>query len=172
MEPQSLEEQIHDLPTSPGVYLMKDPEGTVLYVGKAKNLRSRVRTYFGKSGDSRYSLRFLMPKVHQVETLLTDTEKEALILENTLIKKYKPRHNINFRDDKTYFSLKFSLNEEFPRLSLVRKVKKDGALYLPFRLQRRRKRNPHAPSGDFPPAHLQPGQLPQPLPALPELPDS
>src|SRR5512136_1459724 len=124
MEPQILEEQIHDLPTSPGVYLMKDAEGTVLYVGKAKNLRNRVRTYFGKSGDHRYSLRFLMPKVHQVETLLTDTEKEALILENTLIKKYKPRHNINFRDDKTYFSLKFGLNEEYPRLSLVRKVKK------------------------------------------------
>jgi excinuclease ABC subunit C len=133
MEAQSLEEQIHDLPTSPGVYLMKDSEGTILYVGKAKNLRSRVRTYFGKSGDSRYSLRFLMPKVQQVETLLTDTEKEALILENTLIKKYKPRHNINFRDDKTYFSLKFSLQEEFPRLLLVRKVKKDGARYFgPF----------------------------------------
>jgi len=133
MEPQALEEQIHDLPTSPGVYLMKDAEGTVLYVGKAKNLRNRVRTYFGKSGDSRYSLRFLMPKVHQVETLLTDTEKEALILENTLIKKYKPRHNINFRDDKNYFSLKFSLNEEYSRLSLVRKVKKDGARYFgPF----------------------------------------
>jgi len=110
MEAQSLEEQIHDLPTSPGVYLMKDSEGTVLYIGKAKNLRNRVRTYFGRSGDSRYSLRFLLPKVHQVETILTDTEKEALILENTLIKKYKPRHNINFRDDKTYFSLKFSLN--------------------------------------------------------------
>ena len=130
---QPLEEQIQSLPASPGVYLMKDKEGTVLYVGKAKNLRNRVRTYFGKSGDTRYSLRFLMPKVHQVETLLTDTEKEALILENTLIKKYKPRHNINFKDDKTYFSLKFSLNEEFPKLSLVRRVKRDGARYFgPF----------------------------------------
>ena len=130
---QPLEEQIQSLPASPGVYLMKDKEGTVLYVGKAKNLRNRVRTYFGKSGDTRYSLRFLMPKVHQVETLLTDTEKEALILENTLIKKYKPRHNINFKDDKTYFSLKFSLNEEFPKLSLVRKVRRDGARYFgPF----------------------------------------
>ena len=95
-------------PTSPGVYLMKDEEGNVLYVGKAKNLRNRVRTYFDKSADTRYSLRFLVPKIHQVETLLTDTEKEALILENTLIKKYKPRYNINFKDDKTYFSLKFS----------------------------------------------------------------
>lgn len=130
---QSLEEQIPNLPASPGVYLMKDKEGTVLYVGKAKNLRHRVRTYFGKSGDTRYSLRFLMPKVHRVETLLTDTEKEALLLENTLIKKYKPRHNINFKDDKTYFSLKFSLNEEFPKLSLVRRVKRDGARYFgPF----------------------------------------
>jgi excinuclease ABC subunit C len=128
--PQFLEEQIQRLPTSPGVYLMKDQGGTVLYVGKAKNLRNRVRTYFGKSGDTRFSLRFLMPKVHQVETLLTDTEKEALILENTLIKKFKPRHNINFKDDKSYFNLKFSLSEEFPKLSLVRKVKKDGARYF------------------------------------------
>jgi len=125
-----LEEQIQNLPTSPGVYLLKDKEGTVLYVGKAKNLRQRVRAYFGKSGDTRFSLRFLLPKVYQVETLLTDTEKEALILENTLIKKFKPRHNINFKDDKTFFSLKFSLNEEFPKLSLVRKVKKDGARYF------------------------------------------
>ena len=126
----SLEEQIQNLPTSPGVYLMKDQEGAVLYVGKAKNLRNRVRTYFGKSGDTRYSLRFLMPKVHQVETLITDTEKEALILENTLIKKFKPRHNIDFKDDKTYFSLKLSVNEEFPKLSLVRKVRRDGARYF------------------------------------------
>jgi len=130
MEPPSLEEQIQNLPISPGVYLMKDKEGSVLYVGKAKNLRNRVKTYLDKSGDARYSLRFLMPKVHQVETLLTDTEKEALILENTLIKKHKPRYNINFKDDKTYFSLKFGLNQEFPKLSLVRKVKKDGARYF------------------------------------------
>jgi excinuclease ABC subunit C len=128
-----LEEQISNLPTGPGVYLMKDRAGTVLYIGKAKNLRSRVRTYFGKSGDTRLSLRFLMPKVRQVETLLTDTEKEALILENTLIKKHKPRHNIDLKDDKTYFSLKFSLYEKFPKLSLVRKVKRDGARYFgPF----------------------------------------
>lgn len=133
MELTSLEEHIQGLPPNPGVYLMKDKEGNVIYVGKAKNLRNRVRTYFGKSGDARYSLRFLMPKVHQVETLITDTEKEALVLENTLIKKHRPRYNINFKDDKTFFSLKFSLTEEFPRLSLVRKVKRDGARYFgPF----------------------------------------
>ncbi len=125
-----LEEQIQGLPTGPGVYLMEDQAGIVLYIGKAKNLRNRVRNYFGKSADTRFSLRFLMPKVRQVETFLTDTEKEALILENTLIKKHKPRHNINLKDDKTYFSLKFSVNEKFPRLSLVRKVKRDEARYF------------------------------------------
>jgi len=112
---------------------MRDREGVVIYVGKAKSLRQRVKTYFSRSGDARYSLRFLLPRVHRVDTLITDTEKEALILENTLIKKHRPRYNINFKDDKTYFSLKFSLNEEFPKLSLVRKVKKDGARYFgPF----------------------------------------
>jgi excinuclease ABC subunit C len=126
----NLEDQIQNLPTGPGVYLMKDRAGTVLYIGKARNLRNRVRTYFGKSGDARLSLRFLMPKVRQVETFLTDTEKEAIILENTLIKKHKPRHNIDLKDDKTYFSLKFSVNENFPKLSLVRKVKRDGARYF------------------------------------------
>jgi excinuclease ABC subunit C len=126
----NLEDQIQSLPTSPGVYLMKDQAGTVLYIGKAKNLRGRVRTYFGKSGDARLSLRFLMPKVRQVETFLTDTEKEALILENTLIKKHKPRHNIDLKDDKTYFSLKFDPKEEFPKLTLVRKIKRDGARYF------------------------------------------
>ena len=130
---QTLEEQIQNLPAGPGVYLMKDGEGGVLYVGKAKNLRGRVRTYFDRSADARYSLRFLVPKIHQVETILTDTEKEALILENTLIKKHKPRYNINFKDDKTYFSLKFNIQEDFPRLTLVRKMKKDGARYFgPF----------------------------------------
>ena len=112
---------------------MKDQEGSVLYVGKAKNLRNRVRTYFDKSADTRYSLRFLVPKILQVESLLTDTEKEALILENTLIKKFKPRYNINFKDDKTYFSLKFNVQDDFPRLTLVRKIKKDGARFFgPF----------------------------------------
>ena len=125
-----LEDQIQSLPTGPGVYLMKDQAGKVLYIGKAKNLRNRVRTYFGRSGDARFSLQFLMPKVRQVETFLTDTEKEALILENTLIKKYKPRHNIDLKDDKTYFSLRFSVQDKFPKLTLVRRVKRDGARYF------------------------------------------
>jgi excinuclease ABC subunit C len=131
--PLSIEEQIHNLPAGPGVYLMKDGADAVLYVGKAKNLKSRVRTYFDRSADARYSLRFLVPKIHQVETILTDTEQEALILENTLIKKHKPRYNINLKDDKTYFSLRFAVRDDFPRLTLVRKIKKDGARYFgPF----------------------------------------
>lgn len=128
-----VEEEIQNLPFSPGVYLMRDREGNVLYVGKAKNLRQRVKTYFSSSADSRYSLRFLLPKIHQIETILTDTEKEALLLENNLIKKYRPRYNIIYKDDKTYFSLKFNLQEDFPRLTLVRKWKRDGACYFgPF----------------------------------------
>ncbi len=128
-----LEEQVQGLSTGPGVYLMKDKEGNVLYVGKAKNLRNRVRNYFDRSGDTRYTLQFLRPKIHRLETLLTDTEKEALILENTLIKKFKPRYNINFKDDKTYFSLKFNVGAPFPRLSLVRQIKRDGSRFFgPF----------------------------------------
>lgn len=128
-----IEEQIQNLPTSPGVYLMKDHAGNILYVGKAKSLRQRVKTYFSSSADARYSLRFLLPKIQQIETIITDTEKEALLLENNLIKKYRPRYNIIFKDDKTYFSLKFNLQEDFPRLTLVRKLKQDGARYFgPF----------------------------------------
>ena len=129
----TLEEQIQNLPASPGVYLMEDEGGNILYIGKAKSLRHRVRTYFDSTADARYSLRFLVPKIHRVDTILTDTEQEALILENTLIKKHKPRYNINLKDDKTYFSLRFALKDDFPRLTLVRKIKKDGARYFgPF----------------------------------------
>jgi excinuclease ABC subunit C len=117
-------------PTAPGVYIMRGGDKTVLYVGKAKDLRKRVRSYFKASQDSRYHIRFLMQKVEEIGFIVTDTEKEALILENTLIKQYHPKYNINLRDDKTYFSLKMDLNEQYPRLSIVRKVSKDGARYF------------------------------------------
>ncbi len=121
---------IRSLPTSPGVYLMKGETGEILYVGKARNLRQRVRTYFGNSLDSRYQIRFLVERVRELDCIVTDTEKEALILENTLIKQHRPRYNINLRDDKTYFSLRLDLNEEFPRLTIARKVTRDGATYF------------------------------------------
>ena len=102
----SLEEKIQQFPTSPGVYLMRDAAGEIIYVGKARNLRQRVRSYFSASGDSRYHIKFLMAKVADIEVVLTDTEKEALLLENTLIKQHHPRYNLNLKDDKTYFSLR------------------------------------------------------------------
>jgi excinuclease ABC subunit C len=127
------EERVKNLPARPGVYLMKDRVGKVLYVGKAKNLSSRVRSYFGRSADSRFLVRFFVSKIVDIECLVTDTEKEALILENNLIKKFKPRYNINLKDDKTYFNLRLDLQNPFPKLTLVRRVRKDGARYFgPF----------------------------------------
>ncbi|MBI5655877.1 MAG: excinuclease ABC subunit UvrC [Geobacter sp.] len=123
-------DRIKAISTAPGVYLMKGAQGTILYVGKARNLRQRVRSYFGPSRDSRYQIRFLLEQVTDLETIVTDTEKEALILENTLIKQHRPKYNINLRDDKTYFSLRLNSAEEFPRLTVVRKVAKDGADYF------------------------------------------
>ncbi|MBT1074732.1 excinuclease ABC subunit UvrC [Geobacter grbiciae] len=122
--------RLNTLPDSPGVYLMKGSDGTILYVGKAKSLRKRVRSYFGAAGESRYHIRFLVARVAEVEVIVTDTEKEALILENTLIKKHRPRYNLDLRDDKTYFSLRMDMNEEFPRLTIIRKVRQDGARYF------------------------------------------
>jgi excinuclease ABC subunit C len=119
-----------NFPTSPGVYLMKGNSGNILYVGKAKNLRSRIKSYFTRSSDSRYHIRFLMARVDAIDFIVTDTEKEALILENTLIKKHRPRYNMNLRDDKTYFSLRMDMTAEFPRLTIIRKVLKDGARYF------------------------------------------
>ena len=123
-------EHIHRFPSTPGVYLMKGEDGAVLYVGKARNLRQRVRSYFRQSGDSRYHVRFLMVRVAAIDYIVTDTEKEALILENTLIKQHRPRYNFNLRDDKTYFSLRMDMHEAFPRLSIIRKVPRDGARYF------------------------------------------
>ena len=117
-------------PAAPGVYLMKDAAGTVLYVGKARNLRARVRSYFGAAADGRYQIPALMGRVATIDFIVTDTEKEALILENTLIKEHRPRYNIELRDDKTYFSLRLDPAEEFPRLTVIRRVKPDGARYF------------------------------------------
>ncbi len=121
---------IATVPSSPGVYLMKGKDGTVLYVGKAKDLKKRVRAYLTPARDSRWHIRFLMERVADLEVIVTDTEKEALILENTLIKRYRPRYNFNLRDDKTYFSLRLDMAEEFPRLTIVRRVTRDGARYF------------------------------------------
>jgi len=122
-------EMVKNFPSSPGIYLMKDADGRVIYVGKARNLKNRVRAYVG-TGDGRIHIRFMVQLVASVEYIVTDTEKEALILENTLIKQHRPKYNINLRDDKTYFSLRMDPKEPFPRLSIVRKVPPDGARYF------------------------------------------
>jgi excinuclease ABC subunit C len=127
----TLAEKIESLPTSTGVYLMKDAEGRVLYVGKAKNLRSRVRTYFVReTGDTRATIPFLVRRVADLEWLVTGTEKEALILENTLIKKHHPRYNIQLRDAKTYIGLRLNVQDDFPRLTTTRRIRRDGSLYF------------------------------------------
>ncbi len=117
------------LPTGPGVYQHKDADGTVLYVGKAKNLRNRVRSYFQESRPKDKRLRILVSKIEDVEVIVTDTEAEALILENNLIKRLKPRYNILLKDDKTYPYICIK-NERFPRVFPTRRVRKDGSKYF------------------------------------------
>src|SRR3989338_2024434 len=116
-------ESIRGLPQSPGVYLMKGSKGEVLYIGKAKNIRSRVRSYFRDTTDTRYTVKFLASKIHDIEYLITTNEKEALILEDTLLKKYKPRYNIRLKDDKTYLIIKITLSEKYPRILITRQIK-------------------------------------------------
>jgi len=121
------------LPAAPGVYLFKNSGGTILYVGKAKSLRNRVRSYFQHLPFPQEKLQALVSQIAAVDHIVTTSEKEALILEGTLIKRHRPRYNVILKDDKNYPYLRLSLEEEFPRLSLVRKVKKDASLYFgPF----------------------------------------
>ncbi|HPL64772.1 MAG TPA: excinuclease ABC subunit UvrC [Syntrophales bacterium] len=132
MDRDNLKEKLKSAPRSTGVYIMKDGAGRVIYVGKAKNLRARVRTYMDEK-DARPMIPFLVPKISDIEYIMTDSEKEALLLENNLIKAHRPRYNVIFRDDKDYFSLRIDRGDPFPRLELVRRPKRDGALYFgPF----------------------------------------
>ncbi|MCK5825981.1 MAG: excinuclease ABC subunit UvrC, partial [Desulfuromusa sp.] len=117
-------------PQSPGVYMMFGGKDEVLYVGKAKQLRNRLRSYFSAGGDGRLQIPLLMEKVERIEVIITDTEKEALLLEHTLIKKYRPRYNIELRDDKTYVSVRIDLHDPYPMMQVVRQVKNDGAHYF------------------------------------------
>ncbi len=129
---EDLLKKIRSLPQSPGVYLMKDLRGKVLYIGKAADLRGRVAQYFGGS-DTRHQIALLMKRVADVDFIVTYSDKEALLLESSLIKEYQPRYNIDLRDDKNFLSLRIDPFEKFPRLSFVRKIKDDGARYFgPF----------------------------------------
>ena len=123
------QDNIKNAPRVPGVYLMKDMDGKVIYAGKAKDLGSRTRAYLNRT-DKRCMIPFLTSRIEAVEFIVTKTEKEALILENNLIKEHRPKYNVNLRDDKTYFSIRIDLKQAFPRFQLVRQVKKDGARYF------------------------------------------
>ncbi|MEW6146283.1 MAG: excinuclease ABC subunit UvrC [Thermodesulfobacteriota bacterium] len=128
------DEKVGSIPASAGVYILKDRKGRSLYIGKAKNLRSRVMSYLHEGGDpQRPHIPYLMREVEDLDYFVTRNEREALVLENSLIKQKKPRYNIRLRDDKNYLSLRLDPRERFPRLSLTRRVLKDGALYYgPF----------------------------------------
>ena len=132
--PQALfEHRLRVTPEKPGVYLMKDARNEVLYVGKASVLRNRLRSYFGSPHGLPPKIRRMVAQLEDFEFIVTDTEAEALILENTLIKRYKPHFNARLKDDKTYPYLKIDLTEEFPRVYITRQVAQDGARYFgPF----------------------------------------
>ena len=122
--------KLASLPDRTGVYLFKDSRGRVLYIGKAKSLRHRVRTYFHRGARLSPKTQRMVDQVADLEVLVTDTEMEALILEATLVKQHRPRFNVVLRDDKAYPYLRLSMQEPFPRLQVVRRVKPDGALYF------------------------------------------
>jgi excinuclease ABC subunit C len=126
----SLKDKVKEFPTQSGVYLMKGQADKIIYVGKAKNLRSRVRSYFLDSKDHSPKTRLLVKNILEVEYILTKTEVEAFLLEASLIKKHRPKYNIRLKDDKAYPYIKLSWKDDFPRLYLARKVKKDGSLYF------------------------------------------
>lgn len=128
----TISEQLKHLPDSPGVYLMKDKEGTILYVGKATSLRSRVSSYFSRPPPSN-KLRNLVARVCDLDFYVTATEPEALILELNLIKRHRPRYNVRLKDDKTFPYLKISIKEDFPRVLITRRLEQDGGYYFgPF----------------------------------------
>jgi len=129
----TLDEKLKEIPASPGVYLHKDAAGKTIYIGKAKNLRSRVRSYFQSDRIHDFKTRELVRRIADVEFIVTDSEVEALILESTLVRQHQPRYNYKLKDDKSYPHLKLTVNEPFPKVVITRRIQRDGALYFgPF----------------------------------------
>ncbi len=134
LEPDpALIEQVNAAPKVPGCYIFRDAADGVLYVGKAKVLRNRVKSYLRPEADGRYRIPFMVREARRIEYVITSNEKEALVLENNLIKIHKPRYNISLKDDRTYVSVRLDLRHPWPRAQVVHKYKKDGATYVgPF----------------------------------------
>ncbi len=124
-----LERKVANLPLSPGVYLMKDAQGKVLYVGKAVSLKKRVQSYFSAAPKA-VKVVALVKRIHDLEVMVTASELDALILENTLIKKYRPTYNVDLKDDKNYPYVRLQASQKYPRLEIVRHRRRDGALYF------------------------------------------
>lgn len=132
MKKPDLEHRVARLPTRTGVYLMRDGKGDVIYVGKAKNLRNRVKSYFSGS-DERHTVPYIVSRVEEIEVIITRGEHEAFVLERDLITKYKPRYNIRLKDDKSYLHVRIDRRAQWPKLELVRRPVNDGADYYgPF----------------------------------------
>jgi excinuclease ABC subunit C len=131
MIPEVVQQKLETLPTGPGCYVFRGKKGQVLYVGKAKSLRARVRQYFQpNSSDYRYFIPLLERTLGDIETLVTASEKEAVILENSLIKQHRPKYNVRLRDDKDYLSVRLDKRAKWPRLEVVRRPRADGAEYF------------------------------------------
>jgi excinuclease ABC subunit C len=126
----TLEEKLDSLPVQPGCYIHKNAKGQIIYIGKAKSLRNRVRQYFQASRHLDPKTQELVARIADFEYIVTDSEKEALVLESNLIKRHRPRYNVMLKDDKAYPHLKLTLNEDFPRIAKTRRVEKDGAMYF------------------------------------------
>ncbi len=128
-----LQQKLDHLPVEPGVYIYKNAQGQIIYVGKARSLRQRVRSYFQESRTIDLKTQYLVSEIADLEYIITDSEVEALILESTLVKNSQPRYNIKLKDDKSFPYLKLTVNEPYPRVFITRRIKKDGALYFgPF----------------------------------------
>ena len=127
MTRDELRAKANDLPLLPGVYLMMDKTGQVIYVGKAKKLKNRVSQYFQDTASHNEKTKMMVAHVDRFDTIIVRSEFEALVLENSLIKRHQPRYNILLKDDKHYPYLRVDLKENFPRLTLARRMEKDGA---------------------------------------------
>lgn len=130
MPEEALDEKLDSLPEGPGVYLFRDARKRILYIGKAKSLRNRVRSYFQSGRNADPKTAFLSRNIDDLEYIVTDNEVEALILESSLVKKHQPRLNVRLKDDKSFLHIKLTVNEPFPRVLLTRRIAQDGALYF------------------------------------------
>ena len=128
--PENLSIKLQNLPVSPGVYLFRDGSGSIIYIGKARNLKNRVKSYFQVSHQKDPKVRIIRQLTADLDFILTDNEIEALILESNLVKKEQPRLNVRLKDDKSFLHIKVTVNEDFPRILMTRRIRKDGALYF------------------------------------------